>query len=195
MANRQNTLILKRSGVAGKIPTTLALGEVALNYADVKAYASGTTTNSILQIGWDRVARTGDTMTGPLTATSFTVTGGLQTQFLKANGTTTILTGASGITYDTNSGIISRTKRQETQTANSNASGIATFTYSPPYSATPNVQYNLGVGAVVREVLTPVTSTASGSTFQVQIRVDVLGLLPAYNNVNGREVNILVVEK
>ncbi len=66
MANRKNTFILKRSNVAGKIPSAgdLLLGEIAINTADVILYASGTTTNSILPIGWDRVARTGDTVTG-----------------------------------------------------------------------------------------------------------------------------------
>jgi hypothetical protein len=68
MANRQNIFLLKRSNVAGKVPAagSLLLGELSLNTADVKLYASGTTTNSILPIGWDRIARTGDTMTGTL---------------------------------------------------------------------------------------------------------------------------------
>jgi hypothetical protein len=68
MANRKNTFLLKRSNVAGNIPVAgqIELGELALNTADVKLYASGTTTNSILQVGWDRVSRTGDTMTGTL---------------------------------------------------------------------------------------------------------------------------------
>jgi hypothetical protein len=41
MANRKTTLKLKRSNVSGKIPTLgqLDLGELALNTADVKAYA------------------------------------------------------------------------------------------------------------------------------------------------------------
>lgn len=66
MATRKNTVILKRSSVPGKIPSAgdLLLGELALNTADVIAYASGTTSNSILPIGWDRIARTGDTVTG-----------------------------------------------------------------------------------------------------------------------------------
>jgi hypothetical protein len=66
MANRKNTFLLKRSNIAGKIPSSgdLLLGELALNTADNILYASGTTANSILPIGWDRVARTGDTMTG-----------------------------------------------------------------------------------------------------------------------------------
>jgi hypothetical protein len=66
MANRKNTFLLKRSNIAGKIPAAgdLQLGELAINIADNILYASGTTANSILPIGWDRVSRTGDTMTG-----------------------------------------------------------------------------------------------------------------------------------
>lgn len=72
MANRKNTFLIKRSNVAGKVPAPgdLLLGEMALNTADVKLYASGTTANEVLPIGWDRVSRTGDTMTGTLYAPS-----------------------------------------------------------------------------------------------------------------------------
>ena len=68
MANRKNTLLIKRSNISGNVPTAgqILLGELALNTADVILYASGTTTNSILPIGWDRVARSGDTMIGTL---------------------------------------------------------------------------------------------------------------------------------
>jgi cytoskeletal protein CcmA (bactofilin family) len=70
MANRQNTLLLKRSNVIGKIPplSGLTLGEMALNTADAKLYTlytSGSVTPSeVRQIGWDRISRTGDTVTG-----------------------------------------------------------------------------------------------------------------------------------
>jgi hypothetical protein len=65
MANRKiDKILIKKSGVVGKIPTTLELGELAINFADVKLYASGTTSNSIIPIGWDRISRTGDTVTG-----------------------------------------------------------------------------------------------------------------------------------
>jgi len=69
MANRQNTFLLKRSNVPGKIPLPgdLQLGELALNTADVILYASGTTSNSILPIGWDRLSITGGTINGNLT--------------------------------------------------------------------------------------------------------------------------------
>jgi len=70
MANRQNTLLLKRSNVIGKIPpiSGLTLGEMALNTADAKLYSlftSGSVSpTEVRQIGWDRIARTGDTVTG-----------------------------------------------------------------------------------------------------------------------------------
>jgi len=83
MANRQNKFLIKRSNVAGKIPTTgdLALGEMALNTADVILYTSGTTANTILPIGWDRIHRTGDTMTGTLFAPSVSATTISETTF------------------------------------------------------------------------------------------------------------------
>jgi hypothetical protein len=70
MANRQNTLLLKRSNVIGKTPplSGLTIGELALNTADAKLYSlysSGTTgATEVRQIGWDRINRTGDTVTG-----------------------------------------------------------------------------------------------------------------------------------
>jgi hypothetical protein len=76
MANRKNTFLIKRSNIAGKVPAAgdLLLGELALNTADNILYASGTTAGSILPIGWDRVARTGDTMTGSLFSPSISAT-------------------------------------------------------------------------------------------------------------------------
>jgi len=75
MAIRQNTFILKRSGVPGKVPSPgdIQLGEIAVNFADAKAYLSGTTAGSILPIGWDRVSITGGTISGNLTVTGTTI--------------------------------------------------------------------------------------------------------------------------
>lgn len=73
MANRQNTLLLKRSNIIGKIPpiSGLTLGEMALNTADAKLYSlftSGTTgATEVREIGWNRIHRTGDTVTGDFT--------------------------------------------------------------------------------------------------------------------------------
>jgi len=66
MANRQTTFLIKRSNVPGKVPPSSGLtsGELALNTADAILYTSGSTANQILPIGWDRIHRTGDTVTG-----------------------------------------------------------------------------------------------------------------------------------
>jgi|688.fasta_scaffold00011_163 hypothetical protein len=76
MSVRKNKLLLKGSNVPGKVPSDgdLELKELALNFADVILYASGTTANSIIPIGWDRVARTGDIMTGTLYVPSISAT-------------------------------------------------------------------------------------------------------------------------
>ena len=76
MANRDTRFLIKRSNVPGKVPTNgdLLLGELGLNTADAILYTSGTTANTILPIGWDRVARTGDTMTGGLFTTFLSAT-------------------------------------------------------------------------------------------------------------------------
>jgi hypothetical protein len=101
MANRQTTFLLKRSNVPGKIPSSsgLTLGELALNTADAILYTSGTTANNILPIGWDRIHRTGDTVTGDFvfngnTIVSGTISGGtmvITTQPTSGYTTTQIL--------------------------------------------------------------------------------------------------------
>jgi len=113
MANRKNTFLIKRSNVAGKVPAAgdLLLGELAINTADGILYASGTTANSILPIGWDRVARTGDTMTGTLftpylsaTTVSATTYYNLPTDIRVTGGTynagTAIFTNNTGGTFN-----------------------------------------------------------------------------------------------
>lgn len=93
MAERQSKFLLKRSNVAGKAPSSgqLLSGELALNTADAILYTSGSTANSILPIGWDRIHRTGDTMTGPLQITTSTGT----TRHLTINAPTTSYLGFS----------------------------------------------------------------------------------------------------
>lgn len=73
---RNNTFLIKRSNVPGKVPAagSVLLGELALNTSDAILYTSGTTANTILPIGWDRVSRTGDTMTGGLFTPFLTAT-------------------------------------------------------------------------------------------------------------------------
>jgi hypothetical protein len=70
MANRNNTFILKRSNVVGKIPplSGLTLGELALNTADAKLYTlyTGGLTGAteVREIGWNRLSISGGTLYG-----------------------------------------------------------------------------------------------------------------------------------
>lgn len=110
MANRDTRFLLKRSNIAGKVPAagSLLLGELGLSTADVILYASGTTANSILPIGWDRVARTGDTMTGGLftpylSATTISATSINKIDYIVFNtGTTSATTVAGTVYFDNN---------------------------------------------------------------------------------------------
>lgn len=85
--------------------------------------------------------------------------------------------------------------RQETYSGTTNASGIFTITYPSAYSVVPNVQYNIGTGGGNKETILLTSSTTTGATFYVQLRTDVLGLLPSYSNVSGRNVDVLVTAK
>lgn len=75
-----------------------------------------------------------------------------------------------------------------------NASGVATFTYPSAYAVVPNVQFVI-VGGDVRDTARITASTTGGCSITVQRRVDVIGLLPTYNNVNGASVDIIVTKK
>ena len=86
-------------------------------------------------------------------------------------------------------------KRTLPLTATTNSLGIASFTFSA-FTTTPNIQYNPGFGFGNKETCIPNASpTTTSCSFYVQLRSDVIGLLPTYSNVSGREVNILVTEK
>ena len=110
MAKRQTTFLLNRSNVPGKIPpiSGLTSGELALNTADAIVYTSGSTSGTILPIGWDRVARTGDTMTGTLftpylsaTTISATTYFNLPTDIRVTGGTFNDTTGVATFTNNT----------------------------------------------------------------------------------------------
>jgi len=106
------------------------------------------------------------------------------------------ISAGNELTYNSTTGVISKTKNSETLTGTTNASGLVTFSFTKIYGAIPNIQYQFGFGANVKEtVIFNAAPTTTGAVFLVQIRNDVLGLLPTYSNVSGREVNILVTEK
>lgn len=115
---------------------------------------------------------------------------------LSSNRTWTIptstYTAGTGITISGN--VISRTKRQETYSGTTNASGIYTVTFSTPYSVAPNIQAGLINGAD-NQNLRVTSITANGFTVLARNRVDVVGLLPTWTNVSGIGVDVLITEK
>ena len=147
MANRNNTFLLKRSNVAGKVPAAgdLRLGELAINTADGILYASGTTANSILPIGWDRVARTGDTMTGSLYAPSISATTISATTYLNLPSSTFTGGTVTGPTNFTN-GLTANTIHTDYIDLNTNYTGATTQGRLSWDSGTGTL--NIGVGDV-----------------------------------------------
>lgn len=71
--------------------------------------------------------------------------------------------------------------------------GTFSVTYSKPFSTIPNVQPSF-ISTDPRESFTLTSSTTTGFTVKLQLRTDVVGLLPAYSNVVNRAVNVLVTE-
>lgn len=128
-------------------------------------------------------------------------------KYLTTNGSTTnwnnipsiitqTLVGTNGIsiTSGVNTYTISKTKRQETYTATTNSVGIVSFTFSA-FSSVPSIMYTTGYGTTNKETCIPsVAYSTTGCSFKVELRSDILGVLPTYSNVVGREVSIIVTE-
>lgn len=106
--------------------------------------------------------------------------------------------GSGGASYNSTSGVINvptpSQKRVESYSGTTNGSGIYTVTYATAFSSVPNVQFQLNGGSNKMTVLLT-SSTTTGFTLYVQLRADVLGLLPSYSNVSGQAVDIMVFEK
>lgn len=85
-------------------------------------------------------------------------------------------------------------KRQETYSGTTSGSGTYTVTFSTSYSVAPNIQANI-VGGTNTNLIKITSISTTGFTVTVVNRVDVVGLLPSYSNVNGAAVDVLITEK
>lgn len=85
-------------------------------------------------------------------------------------------------------------KRRETFSGTTNSSGIYSATFSPAYPAAPNIQANI-IGATDTQNIRITAISSTGFTVTVRNRVDVIGLLPSWQNVNGANVDVSVIEK
>jgi hypothetical protein len=134
--NRNNTFVLKVSNVTGKTPTTanLVLGEVAVNTADAKMYSlftgGASAATEVRQIGWDKLALTGGTLSGSVYGPSFSATSISATTFY-GNGSnlTGVMTGIGviGSSPNASGGTLSGTTLV-LQPANETYGGILTNT-------------------------------------------------------------------
>lgn len=114
---------------------------------------------------------------------------------ITANLTNTGVTaGVYGLITVDAKGRVTGGKRQETYSGSTNSSGVYTVTFSTAYSVAPNIQANI-IGGSNTNLIKITSVSTTGFTVTVVNRVDVLGLLPTYSNVNGASVDVLINEK
>jgi len=120
MATRNNTFILKRSNVVGKIPSLsgLTLGELALNTADAKLYTLYTAGSSgateVRQVGWDSP----DNYVTGGTYSNGTLTLNRQNGSVTVNGLLSADTYVTGFTYSNNNLTIQQNQGQSPLSVN-----------------------------------------------------------------------------
>lgn len=114
-------------------------------------------------------------------------------------------TGAKGDKGDKgdvgDTGPVGPSKRMVIATVTTNASGVASLTYSPAFAATPNVHCEITVPANNRQTVRLTSSTASGCSILVEQRntsfLSLLGLdilTAGVTVVNGASVRITAIE-
>lgn len=112
------------------------------------------------------------------------------------NGSSSNVTAGNGIavTGTFPNFVVSRSKRQETYSGTTNASGAYTVTFGTAFASAPNIQANIINGADNQNLRITAIST-TGFTVLTRNRVDVIGLLPTWNNATGLAVDVIVTEK
>jgi hypothetical protein len=132
----------------------------------------------------------------------------MQTKITQAQaraGISVTTTGSGAATYNNTSGVINiptpaASKRVETFTGTSNASGVYTVTFSTPYATAPNVQASITNQSATNQFIRVSSVTTTGCTINVYARsaVTLLGLevlLAATTNVSGAQVALLITEQ
>lgn len=86
-------------------------------------------------------------------------------------------------------------KRQETYSVTTNASGVASVTFSTVYAVAPNIQINPTNFSSDNQFARVTAITTTGFTVLCRLRTDLVGLLPTFSNINGATVDILITAK
>lgn len=117
-----------------------------------------------------------------------------------ARGAITLTTtGTGAASYDSATGVINvptpaASKRQETYSGTTNASGVYTVTFASAYPVAPNIQAGL-INVADNQNLRVTAISTTGFTVLARNRVDVVGLLPSWTNVSGIGVDVLITAK
>lgn len=167
---------------AGKTTTGLAEG-TNLYYTIARfnsAFSSSLTSAAIsTALGGAAMKLSDTTSLSNRINTKLTIPTGTSIQYLNGVGTPTSFSVA---------------KRIESYSGTTNASGVYAVSYGTVYAVTPNVQFQINGGTNKQTILLTASST-TGFSIYVQLRADVLGLLPTYSNVSGQALDVMVFEK
>ncbi len=132
------------------------------------------------------------------TVTSVTAGTGLSGGTITTTGTLSLPNVGTAASYGPVTtdaqGRVTAAKRQETYSGTTNSGGTYTVTFGTAYSTAPNIQANI-IGATDTQNIRTTSVSTTGFTVIVRNRVDVLGLLPSWTNVNAAAVDILITEK
>lgn len=133
------------------------------------------------------------------TVTSITAGTGLNGGTITGSGTISMPnTGTAGIygsvTTDAQ-GRVTAGKRTETYSVTTNASGVASVTFSTAYSAAPNIQAQATNFSSDNQFIRVTSITTTGFSIICRLRTDIAGLLPSFSNINGATVDVLITEK
>lgn len=85
-------------------------------------------------------------------------------------------------------------KRHESFTGTTNASGNYVVTFGTAFASAPDVQAQL-VNPADNDFIRVMSISTTGATINVRRRTDVVGLLPAFANLNGATVTVLATER
>ena len=85
-------------------------------------------------------------------------------------------------------------KRQEKYSGTTVAAGTYSVNFATPYPITPDIQASW-IGAADNQNLRITAVSTTGFTVLARNRVDVIGLLPTWNNVSGASINVIITER
>jgi len=103
-------------------------------------------------------------------------------RFIKVQDSYTNIIGAPG------------SKRIETYSGSTNASGVYSVTFGTAFTNAPNIQVNI-IGGTNKMSVVTTSITTTGFSVHVETRSDVLGLLPSYANTASQPVHVLITEQ